>query len=140
MSTARITVDRGEPRKTVRTVPTRGIVVALVAVGLGACLIQPTAGEIPWTELAILGAMAVASFLGANEARRLALRQQAQVATEEVPEAVVGPWMTVVVNPGGPADAAGMAQVPKSPTRDDPERRSLLRRAEERLPVGASRR
>jgi len=139
MSTAQLVIDGDEEKRPRTALPVRGLVVGLVALGLGGWLAKSSAGAISWSDLAILAAMAVTALIGAGQARRL-VAQQAAAEHEEVPVEVAGPWLTVNVNPGGPADAAGIAAVPKSPTRDDPERRSLLRRAEERVPAGANRR
>lgn len=143
MSTAPISLECGDAHPTRSPYFHRGLVIGVTAVGIGLCLIRPVGRTIPWNDLSILVAMAAASFFGANEARRLSLAQ-AQASQEaesgvQEPE-VVGPWMTVMVNRSGPADAAGSITHPDAPPRDDPERRSLARRAEERVTVGVSRR
>lgn len=135
MATIPMTPVRGVAKRS--ALPMRGVVVAAIAVGLGACLMRPAAGVVPWGDLAILGSLAVASLVGARQAQRLA-SARAPIA-EAVPEPV-GTWMRVVVGEAGPADAAGMVVVPQSPPRDDPERRSLVRRARERRRAGSSRR
>ena len=143
MSTARIVIDAkiGDAPPRSAGLPRRGLLVAIIVVGIGACLARPSSGEpISWSNGAILAAMAVAAVLGASESRRLVAAQQARNVEDEPAREVVGPWLTVRVNPAGPADTAGVDDRPKSPTRDDPERRSLVRRAEERVPAGASRR
>ena len=48
--------------------------------------------------------------------------------------------MKVVIGSSGPADTAGAVVVPLAPPRNDPERRSLVRRADNRKAGAASRR
>lgn len=142
MSTARIVLEVPEEvaRRRPSTVPRRGLIVAMIAVGLGAYLAKPSdGGPIAWSDAAILASMAVVAMFGAAESRRLVASQMNQSELEPTIE-VAGPWLTVMVNPGGPSDASGTIDEPKSPTRDDPERRSLTRRAEERVPIGVPRR
>ena len=139
MSTAPLVIDGEDIKQPRAALPARGLVIASIALGLGAWLARSSGGTISWSNLAILAAIAVTALIGAGEARRLVVAQAA-TESEDAPIEVVGPWLTVNVNPGGPTDAAGITSVPKSPTRDDPERRSLVRRAEERVPAGATRR
>jgi hypothetical protein len=113
-------------------------VVGLLTVGLGICLIRPVGGSIAWGDLGVLAALAVATFLGANEARRLVRQQQIAPAAEE--SLAETPWMSVIFEASGPADTAGSMVIPKAPPRNDPERRSLVRRAKERRHEAASRR
>ena len=118
--------------------PKRGMVVAGIAVGLGLCLVRPIGGSIAWADVAVLASLAVASIVGANEARRLVRQRQIEA---EVVESIVEPqWMTVIVQAGGPAETAGALVVPKAPPRKDPERRALARRAKERKTMAASHR
>jgi hypothetical protein len=108
---------------TTRLVPTRGLVVAAIAVGLGACLVRPSGGSLPAGDLAILAMMAATAILGAIEARRLV---RARTLDAENPS---GTWHTVIVGTQGPAETSIRRSSPKSPPRRDPERRTLARRA-----------
>jgi hypothetical protein len=122
------------PRRA-QPLPVRGVVVAAIAVGLGACLIRPTNGSTPWAEFGVLATMALASILGAKEARRMVLERE-----PEFVRAASSAWMTVVIGSQGPADTAGELVEPKAPPRNDPERRALARRARERRTEAVSRR
>ena len=103
---------------------------------MGLCLIKPVGGSIALADLAVLGSLGLVAILGAYEARRLVHHHQILL---EADSKVVKPrWMTVIVQSAGPADTAGVVVIPKSPPRNDPERRSLTRRARERKTVGAS--
>lgn len=136
METSSLPIERESDRS--GGLPKRGLIVAVIAIGLGLCLVKPVEGTIAWGDLAVLASLAVVSVFGANEAKRLVHQRQFEAETSEV---VVEPhWMTVVIQSSGPADTAGVVAVPKSPPRKDPERRSLLRRAKERRTVGASNR
>jgi hypothetical protein len=117
--------------------PRRGLVIGAIAVGMAALAAKFGGGSISWGDGAVLACLAGASLLGASEARRLVA---ARGRTEVPEQRVEGAWMNVVVGSGGPAETAGAVVVPKAPPRNDPERRSLVRRADERRHVGASRR
>ena len=119
------------------SLPTRGAVVGLIAVGLGAWATRFAGATLSWGDGAILASLAVASLLGASEARRLV------AARERVDEPVAranGAWMKVVIGSSGPADTAGAVVAPLAPPRNDPERRSLVRRADKRKAAAGSRR
>jgi hypothetical protein len=119
------------------SMPTRGVVVGLIAVGIAISAARFGGGSVSWGDVAILASLAVTALVGASEARRLVAAREHPVAPVERTE---GAWMKVVIGASGPADTAGAVVVPKAPPRNDPERRSLVRRAEERKHAGASRR
>ncbi len=109
-----------------------------IACVLGASLIRPSAGTVPWAELGILAAMMVAAIVGATEARRIVAKRSE--AAEETAAPVEGQWMTVMIGEKGAGGTSGQIARPKAPPRNDPERRSLARRARERRQaVGAGR-
>ena len=120
------------------SLPVRGILVAAIAVGLGACLIRPANGSIPWSEFGVLATMAAAAILGGKEARRMTLDREREFDRTAV--AARTGWMTVVIGSQGPADTARALVEPKAPPRNDPERRGLARRAKERRVEAGSRR
>ncbi len=134
MATISPSIVHDSPRRA-RPLPVRGAVVAAIAVGLGACLIRPTSGPIPWAEFGVLATMAVAAILGGKEARRMVLERETQVV-----RAAPSGWMSVVIGSQGPTDTAGELVEPKAPPRNDPERRGLARRARERRAEAVSRR
>jgi hypothetical protein len=127
-------LDR-EATRTPAALPHRGLIVAAIAVGLGICLINPIGRGISGGDLAILGVMAATAMIGANEARRLVHARE-----ETKAEVSDGAWMTIIVGPQGPAETAGQIVKPKAPPRNDPERRSLARRARERQLTGDGKR
>ncbi len=115
----------------------RGAVVGLIAVGIGACATRFAGGALSWGDGAILASLGVASLFGASEARRLVADRERAVEPAVRPR---GSWMKVVIGSSGPADTAGAVVVPLAPPRNDPERRSLVRRADARKGMAASRR
>ena len=119
------------------SLPTRGVVVGLTAVGIAACAMRFAGASLSWGDGAILASLAVASLLGASEARRLVAARE---RVDELAPRAKGEWMKVVIGLSGPADTAGAIVVPLAPPRNDPERRSLTRRAEKRNVVAGSRR
>ncbi|MDB5352711.1 MAG: hypothetical protein JWN86_3958 [Planctomycetota bacterium] len=129
MTTTDVTLNRDLTR-TKSPVPVRGVVVAAIVVALGLVLIDPIGRGVGVGDLLILAVMSVTAILGAKEAQRLVQAREAEVATEP------GEWMTVIVGPQGPLETAGQITLPKAPPRNDPERRSLVRRAMEREPAG----
>ena len=117
--------------------PTRGVVVGLTTAGLAACAIRFAGASLSWGDGAILASLAVASLLGASEARRLVAARE---RVEEPAARAKGAWMKVVIGSSGPADTAGAVVAPLAPPRNDPERRSLARRADKRKAGASARR
>ena len=112
---------------TSRLVPTRGLVVAAIVVGLGASLVRPSGGNLLAGDLAILAMMAATAILGANEARRLV---RARTPDAEAPN---GSWLTVIVARKDPpgrvsGDPCPISSAPTSPGAEDtgsPSQRQL---------------
>lgn len=133
MSAANVYLDqRTSAASKAPGIPARGPIIAAVAVGLGLFLVRPLpGGGIAWGDVGILAALAATALVGARESRRL-------LAEREAVASPAGRWMTIKIESGGPTDTAGIAETPKAPPRNDPERRSLQRRARERHREGAA--
>lgn len=102
----------------------RGAVAGCVTLAVGATLIRPAAGSVPWGDLSLLAVLAVTAMVAGTAADRLAPRAS--------PAPADGRWLTIVVECDGPAGLSGTMARPKVSPRNDPERRSLTRRAHDR--------
>ena len=107
-------------------VPGRAGASGCLAIGLGATLIRPMAGALPWGDLALLAGMATVACLGASQARKLARARGLEVSTPE------GRWVSIVVECENPSDSAGQVSRPKVSPHPMPERRGLTRLAGDR--------
>jgi hypothetical protein len=110
----------------------RGAVAGCVTLAVGVTLIRPTSGVVPWGDLALLGMLALTAMVAGSAADRLAPRAAAAPAS---PSPADGRWLTIVVECDGPAGLSGTMARPKVSPRNDPERRSLARRAQDRRPA-----
>ena len=106
--------------------PLRGVLIAVLVVGLGLFLIQPIRHGVTPGDFSILIVLVVTAILGHSASRRLVHARESQSA------AANGCWMTIIVGPQGPTETSTTISRPKAPPRNDPERRSLARRARER--------
>ncbi|HWE37364.1 MAG TPA: hypothetical protein VG406_12420 [Isosphaeraceae bacterium] len=109
----------------------RGAVAGCVALAVGVTLIRPSAGVVPWGDVALLGLISLTAMVAGTAADRLAPRAP-------VPSPADGRWLTIVVECDGPAGLSGTMARPKVSPRNDPERRSLTRRAHDRRPRPAA--
>ncbi len=117
------------------SIPARGVLIGLIVTGLGAALVRTSGQAISVADASVMGIMALTAVVAAKHSRRMVQKQAEAVAGETSSNG----WMTVVVGDAGPADQAGMITQPKAPPRNDPERRSLARRAADRRPVKSGR-
>ncbi|MBX6312496.1 MAG: hypothetical protein IRY99_06190 [Isosphaeraceae bacterium] len=108
--------------------PGRGAVVGCLVLALGATLVRPAAGGVPWAALAVMGLLTASAVAGGELARGMEPRPRTPCTLA----GAEGHWMTIVIFPGGPADAAGTVVRPRVSPRNDPERRRLGRLAGER--------
>jgi hypothetical protein len=109
--------------------PGRGASVACIALALGSVLIRPQSGEIPWSGLALLGAMASTAWIGGRFADRMA-----PVACASNRD---GRWMHISIEFEGPGDTSERRADPIDSPQSGPERRQLARlaRQQRREPV-----
>lgn len=122
-------IERPEPETAAERLaglPWRGMLVGLVAVGLGGLILAVSGGRFAAGDGAVLGCLAVGALVGGSSARRLADSQARAAGTGQ------GGWMSVVVATQPPTTPEFAATRPPSRPRSGPERRSLTRVARDR--------
>lgn len=102
----------------------RGLIVGLLAVGLGLLVMLTSGSALASGDLAVLSMLFMGALIGGSAADRMADRRQAALQPKG--------WMTVIISSHGPSQPQPIETGPRVSPRRDPERRSLTRLARQK--------